>query len=109
MPTNYLGESLSVPEPTVTPAEAPTNSNATTAVPSNYEICERSGFKVKAGELKREWDGAMVHPRFWEPRHSLDFVRSKPEHRTGSPSPEQTDTFIGDDIYPNGVSVSDLG
>jgi len=96
-----------VPGSTVTPAEAPTNSNATTGEPTNYEICERTGFRVKPGTLRREWTGRMVRPESWERRHPQDFVRSKPEDRTGSVRPEQPDQYI-EDLYPGGVTAEDL-
>ena len=79
-----------------------TNTNATTDVPTNYEICERTGFRVKPGTLVKEWDGVMVRPESYEPRHPQDFVRSRPEAQRGSVRPEQTDQFI-DDLYPSGV------
>lgn len=62
---------------------------------SNYLICDRTGFKipVKTG-LRREWNGWMVRPESWEPRHPLDFVRAKPERSRGSPRPEPEDTFL---------------
>lgn len=90
---------------TVTAPEAPTNSTATTDVPSNYLICDRSGFKVDVMTgLREEWNGLKVHPKFWEARHPQDFVRSKPEELNGSERPEQTDYFLS----TNEVSSSDL-
>ena len=107
MPTNYLGENLAAPSNTVTAAEAPTNSNATTSVPNNYVICERTGFKIRPDELVTEWNGSQVRRKSFETRHPQDFVRGKPERLSGSPSPEQTDQYI-EDLYPNMVSASDL-
>lgn len=72
------------------------NANAI-SIASNDEICDRTGFKVIAGTLKREWTGAMVRPESWESRHPQDFVRSRPEKPRGSPRPEQDDSFIDDD------------
>jgi len=86
---------------------APTNTDAI-EIASNYEICDRSGFKVKAGSLKKEWNGLMVKPEYLEARHPQDFVRVPPEREKGSPRPEQEDQFIDDDVYPNGVSSDDL-
>jgi len=86
---------------------APENSDAI-EVASNYEICDRSGFRVKHGTLKKEWNGLMVKPEYWEARHPQDFVRVPPERERGSPRPEQEDQFIDDDVYPNGVSADDL-
>ena len=106
MVTNYLGEVLTVPSATVTAPEAPTNAN-TEDPEANYEICDRTGFRVPAGTLKKEWNGLMVRPESWESRHPQDLIRGRPERDGGSPRPEQADRFI-EDLYPNGVQSSDL-
>lgn len=85
-------------------ADGPQNTNADT-YPSNYEICDRTGFKVPRGTLIKEWNGAMVRPESWEARHPRDFIRPVAERQTGSPRPEQTDVFIQDDDQ---VQVGDL-
>ena len=70
-----------VPSNTVTAAEAPTNGDAT-ETPSNYLICERTGFRVSVSEgLKEEWDGRKVRKKSLEPRNAQDFVRARPESR----------------------------
>jgi hypothetical protein len=86
-----------------------TNSNATTDTPNRYNICDRSGFRAKPGELVRTWDGLMVLPEFWEPRNDQDFVRVRAESQSGSKRPEPigNERFV-DVEYPNGVQVSDL-
>ena len=80
-----------------------TNSNGTTDVPANYEVCERTGFRVKPGELVKEWDGTMVRPESWEARHPQDFIRIRAERQRGSENPEPADVFI-EDAYPSGVN-----
>jgi len=90
---------------TVTPVEAPTNSDATTDVPSNYLVCDRTGFLVTVDEgLVEEWQGLKVRRKSFERRHPQDFVRSVPENLHGSERPEQTDRFL----TTNEVSASDL-
>lgn len=42
-------------------------------------FCDRCGFKYKASELRKEWQGFMVCATCWEPRHPQEFVRSIPE------------------------------
>lgn len=82
-----------------------TNSDATTSVPSNYLICDRSGFRASFSEgLVTEWNGRMVLRRFSEGRHPQDFVRAVTETNRSSPRPEQADTFLS----TNEVSASDL-
>jgi hypothetical protein len=86
-------------------ADGPQNANATTDVPTNYEICDRTGFKVLPGTLVKEWNGAMVRPQSWEARHPQDFVRGRPEKSKGSPRPEPADTFIADDDQVQGSEL----
>ncbi len=38
-------------------------------------ICDVTGFKYKASQLKKRWDGLWVRKESWEPRHSADFQR----------------------------------
>ena len=80
-----------------------TNADATEE-PSHYEICNRSGFKVRAGGLVQEWTGLWVRPQDWEKRNDQDFVRTVHEVRKASISPEPTDDFLS----TNEVDVSDL-
>jgi len=56
----------------------------------------------------KEFYGGLVRPEDWEPRHPQEFVRGTPERQKGSQRPEQTDQFIGTDIYVNGVTADDL-
>ncbi len=79
-----------------------------TPTPSNYVICDRTGFKLKPDQLKKEWDGTMVRPESFTPRHPLDLARPKVEQPTkGSERPEQQDPDI-DTMYPSGVTLDDL-
>ena len=97
---------MSIPASTFPTSEAdgPQNANTTTNIPSNYEICDRTGFKVPAGTLRKEWNGLMVRPESWEPRHPQDFVRGHTETPRPSPRPEQVNDFIQDNDQ---VSASD--
>lgn len=97
---------MSIPASTfpTSQADGPQNTN-TMEGESNYEICDRTGFRVPAGELAKEWNGAMVRRQSWEPRHPQDFVRGRAEKAGGSPRPEQADRFIGDDAQ---VGIGDL-
>lgn len=102
---NGASWTLTTESATVTAAEAPTNSDATTDVPSNYLICDRTGFRVSVAEgLVEEWTGARVRARSFESRHPQDFVRGSSEQQKGSDRPEQTDRFLG----TNEVQASDL-
>ena len=83
------------------------NLTATTDAGNRYEICDRSGFRAKPGQLKETWDGLMVLPQFWEPRNYQDLIETRPEEQRGPERPEPigSETFIDPD---NPVSIDDL-
>lgn len=62
-------------------------------------ICDRCGFKYKSGQLRLEWTGLRVCDgvgtnRCYEPRHSQDGVRGKPDRQAPAwVRPEGPDTF----------------
>lgn len=69
----------------------------------NNCICDRCGFKYKASELKRTWDGLWVCSKDWEPRHPQDFVRGVEDYQRARISrPEGPDVFV-----PLGVDGGD--
>jgi len=73
-----------------------TNTSATTKVPTNYLICDRTGFKMKLKHgLREEWNGPMVRGDSWEPRNVQDFVKSKAESLPGPLRPEGSNSFVG--------------
>lgn len=44
-------------------------------------ICDSCGFKFKASELRKTWDGRMVCADDFEERHPQDTIRPRPESR----------------------------
>ncbi len=40
-------------------------------------LCDVCGFKYKNHQLKKRWDGFIVCAADWEPRHPLDFYKSR--------------------------------
>ena len=80
-----------------------TNSDAGVDTENRYNVCQRSGFRAKPGELVEDGYGAWVLPKYAEPRHLQDFVRSLPDQLEGSVRPEPTDTFI-----TTAVTIDDL-
>jgi len=40
-------------------------------------ICPVCGFKHKGQNMKKRWDGPWVCKDCWEPRHPLDFYRTR--------------------------------
>jgi hypothetical protein len=88
-----------------------TNPTATTNVPVNYQIDDRTGFKVKVKDaLVKEYTGHLVRPESLDIRSEQEFVRSKrKENQRGPvrPEPVGNERFIEDE-YPNGVDSEDL-
>jgi hypothetical protein len=82
----------SVPAGTFT-LDAPENPNAE-EFPSYYDICDRSGFRVKAGKLLEEWTGLAVKPEFYDSRHPQEFVRGRAERVVEQLSPEPEEEFL---------------
>lgn len=42
-------------------------------------LCDECGFKFKAQQLKRRWDGLMVCSDCWEIRHPQEMIRPIPD------------------------------
>ena len=70
------------------------NSDGDDFVPGDWNIIDdRSGFKIKASQAVRQWDGAMVRADLAEVRNPQDFLRGKPESAPTWGRPEQPDVF----------------
>lgn len=55
-------------------------------------ICPVDGFKYKASEGRKRWDGQYVHKSNWEIRHPQDFLRGiKDDPSVPWTRPEQAD------------------
>lgn len=56
-------------------------------------ICDRCGFKMKSGQVKKTWDNLYVCKGCWETRHPQDFLRGKKDDQSVAFSrPEGTDS-----------------
>jgi hypothetical protein len=83
------------------PGTGITNANATADVPTNFEICDRTGFKQYPHHLKRQWDGHYVRSKSIENRHPQEFVKSRGgDKQKGPQSPEGDDSFVAVSIAP---------
>jgi len=90
------------------PTDTPITNPVATETASNYEICQRTGFRVEAGKLVREWTGLYVRPESYEPHNVLDLQRisgMEKAHFPGNPEPD--DAFI-ENKFPGGVSSDSL-
>ena len=73
--------------------------------PSNYEICQRSGFRVRirdslgraTNNLVQEWTGLWVksEPAFKDQRNPQDFLKARPSRVEKTESNEPNDEFVG--------------
>lgn len=65
-------------------------------------ICDLSGFKCKASETVRRWDGLRVLRRFSEERQPQDFVRGVKDNQSVPwARPEAADSFLdAGDVAP---------
>lgn len=71
----------------------------------HYRICDVCGFKMRASETRKRWDGVIVCEADWEPRHPQDYVKARPDRqRVAQPRPEPPDVFLN----PNDVTGDDL-
>lgn len=70
--------------------------------PRQTAICDASGFQCYADELVKQWDGAMVLPRFLDKRNPQDFVRGvRDGHAPRFSRPEADDTFLAARVLPS--------
>lgn len=58
--------------------------------PGGYNcICDRTGFKLKRSQCRKEWNNLIVRKESWEARNAQDFIRARadrqqvPDPRTG--------------------------
>lgn len=58
-------------------------------------VCFRCGFKFKAAELRKEWEGFYVHGRCWEPRQPQDFAKGVPDIQTVPWSQPSNWVYVG--------------
>ena len=93
---------MAVPSSTfTTDTDAAANSNATADTGNRFNVCMRSGFKVKAGGLQKEQYGAWVRPESYERPNPLDLgVRVKAESLTGANRPEPATDLTYSSIAP---------
>ena len=62
----------------------------------HYIIDDRTGFKVRASDSRKEWTGDRVHKDIWEPRHPLDLIRSRRDNMAVTDArPPPLPIFIG--------------
>lgn len=67
----------------------------------HWKVCDVCGFRYRASETRKRWDGLMVCEADFEERHPQDFVRGRTDRqRVPDPRPVPTDVFVSgsDDV-----------
>lgn len=60
-----------------------------------YRIDDRSGFKRRNWQTRKEWNGLIVDRNFWEERQPQDFVKGVTDNQNVPEArPRQVDVFI---------------
>ncbi len=69
-----------------------------------YGISDRSGFRYRLRDMRREWTGALVGPDEYEPKHpQLEPPRPGPDpHALRNPRPDLPESL---EIYVGGPTV----
>ena len=45
---------------------------------THWQICDECGRKMRSSQTKLRWDGAIVCPADWEPRHPQELLHAAP-------------------------------
>src|ERR1700694_145838 len=57
-------------------------------------VCDVCGFRFKAEDIVKRWDGAMVCRKDYEPRHPQDFIRVRDERISVPFTRPENDVFV---------------
>lgn len=61
-----------------------------------WRICDQCGFRYRASQTLKRWDGLIVCRADFETRHPQDFVRGLVDRQmVPNPRPEAADVFVG--------------
>ncbi len=74
-------------------------------------ICDRCGYQYDYLDLQKEWNGLLVCPECYEPKHpQLDPPYSKPDPEAlQNPRPDRTEPLIVDVGFPNSTPFDSVG
>ena len=74
-------------------------------------ICDRCGYQYDYLDLQKEWNGLLVCPECYEPKHpQLDPPYSKPDPEAlRNPRPDRTEPLIVDVGFPNSTPFDSVG
>lgn len=64
----------------------------------HWVLCDECGFKVRASETRKRWDGLRVCMADFETRHPQDYVRGKRDRQAvRNARPEPPNRFVGNE------------
>ena len=73
----------------------------------NWVECAVCGMDIYASESKTRWDGVIVCPEDWEPRHPQDFVRARKDKIVASMGSSQSEgTDVSPDLSEQGADTT---
>lgn len=73
--------------------------------PRTLGVCQRTGFRVPADELRQEWTGLWVWKEYWEPKHpSYDQPAPRGERLRNNATGPDTDRHVS----PGEITRDDL-
>lgn len=83
---------------------------------NHWVICDRCEGTVRKSKVQKEWTGLVVCPECFEPRHTQEYVRGKPEkiHADYPIRPEPEEVYVdvtgatGPDTLPSGTFDNEL-
>lgn len=77
-------------------------------VPGAHNVIDdRTGFKIKSTQAKKEWMGLLVDESEWEPRQPQDFVSGRSDRMfVNDPRPDTPLEFVG--MFGREVRPEDL-
>jgi len=71
----------------------------------HWVICDVCGFKVRASQSLKRWDGLLVCHKDWETRHPQEDVRGRVDRQlVDNPRPPPADVFVN----PGDITRDDL-
>jgi hypothetical protein len=72
---------------------------------SFYRTCDQTGFKVRSGHTKKQWNGLIVRKESWEARNPQDLVKGIADYQNvPEPRPRPTPDYIDISTFSSGLN-----
>lgn len=77
---------------------------------NHWVICDRCGFATRSQDARKTWDGLVVCPEDYEPRHPQDFVRARTDTIAAQglvrPEPDEDFGVTGNPWAVAGIAIA---